>query len=53
MSLILLLARLLLAGVFLVAGFAKLADRAGSQQALLDFGVPVLLATPFGVLRTP
>src|SRR5437016_3876416 len=50
MSLILLLTRLLLAGVFLVAGFAKLADRAGSRQALLDFGVPSLLVTLLGVL---
>src|SRR5437763_13502559 len=50
MSLVLLLARLLLAAVFLVAGVAKLADLAGSQQALRDFGVPAKLSTPFGVL---
>src|SRR2546421_6349865 len=50
MSLALLIARLLLAAVFLVAGLAKLADLAGSQQALRDFGVPAKLSTPFGVL---
>lgn len=50
MNLILLLARLLLAAVFLVAGLAKLADLAGSQQALRDFGVPLQLARPFGLL---
>jgi peroxiredoxin len=50
MSLVLLLIRLLLAVVFAVAGLAKLADRAGSRQALVDFGVPALLAPPFGVL---
>jgi peroxiredoxin len=44
------LARVLLAAVFLVAGLAKLADRAGSRQALLDFGLPAKLAEPGGVL---
>src|SRR5207248_8357362 len=50
MPLLLLCVRLLLALVFLVAGLAKLADVAGSQQALRDFGVPAKLATPLGVL---
>src|SRR5947209_4583486 len=50
MSVVMLLARLLLAAVFLVAGLAKLADRAGSRQALRDFGVPARLANAFGVL---
>jgi peroxiredoxin len=50
MSLALLIARLLLAAVFLVAGIAKLADLAGSRQALRDFGVPARLADPFGVV---
>ncbi|MFL5700974.1 MAG: MauE/DoxX family redox-associated membrane protein [Ktedonobacteraceae bacterium] len=50
MAFALLTARLLLAAVFLVAGLAKLADLAGSQQALRDFGVPARLANPFGVL---
>jgi len=46
----LLIARLLLAAVFVVAGLAKLADLAGSRQALRDFGVPAVLATPLGIL---
>ena len=50
MALVLLIVRLLLAVVFLVAGLAKLADLAGSRQALRDFGVPAVLADPFGVL---
>jgi peroxiredoxin/uncharacterized membrane protein YphA (DoxX/SURF4 family) len=50
MDVALLLARLLLASVFMVAGAAKLADREGSRRALADFGVPTPLATPLGVL---
>ena len=50
MSLALLLSRLLLAGVLIVAGIAKLADLHGSRQAMGDFGVPSLLATPLGTL---
>jgi peroxiredoxin/uncharacterized membrane protein YphA (DoxX/SURF4 family) len=50
MTLLLLLARLLLCIVFLIAGLAKLADLAGSQQSLRDFGVPAPLATPLGIL---
>lgn len=46
----LLVARLLLALIFVVAGLAKLADRAGSRQAVSDFGLPVALAAPLGVL---
>jgi peroxiredoxin/uncharacterized membrane protein YphA (DoxX/SURF4 family) len=46
----LLVARLLLASVFAVAGASKLADRKGSRQALLDFGVPAPLASPLGTL---
>jgi thiol-disulfide isomerase/thioredoxin/uncharacterized membrane protein YphA (DoxX/SURF4 family) len=42
--------RLFLSGVFLVAGTAKLFDRAGSRQALLDFGAPPWLASPLGAL---
>jgi uncharacterized membrane protein YphA (DoxX/SURF4 family) len=41
-----LIASLALAGVFLVAGLSKLADRQGSRQVLMDFGVPV----PRGIL---
>src|SRR5437016_4420862 len=50
MDILLLVAHMMLAGVLGVAGIAKLADRAGSRQALIDFGVPALLATPLGVL---
>ncbi len=41
---------MLLALVFLVAGVSKLADRAGSRQAIVDFGLPSPLATPLGIL---
>ncbi len=50
MDIILLAARLLIAAVFMVAGFAKLADRKGSQQTLIDFGVPERSAKSFGVI---
>jgi uncharacterized membrane protein YphA (DoxX/SURF4 family) len=50
MGIVLLVARLLLALVFLVAGVAKLADRTGSRQGLVDFGVPRALASPLGIL---
>jgi peroxiredoxin len=50
MNVILLGARLLLAGVLSVAGVAKLADRAGSRQALQDFGIPARLAPALGLL---
>ncbi len=50
MDVALLVARLLLAAVFAVAGVAKLADFRGSRQAMRDFGVPARLAGPFGVL---
>jgi methylamine dehydrogenase accessory protein MauD len=43
-------ARLLLAIVFAVAGVAKLADWAGTRQAVVDFGVPAALAAPLGIL---
>ena len=46
----LLVARLVLAGVFALAALAKLADRAGSRRALIDFGVPAALAPPVAVL---
>src|SRR3712207_7952948 len=50
MYIALFVARVLLAGVFFVAGLSKLADRAGSRQAIIDFGLPALLATPLGIL---
>ena len=36
--------------LFVVAGISKLADRRGSRQAIIDFGVPTALAAPLGVL---
>jgi methylamine dehydrogenase accessory protein MauD len=45
-----LFARVLLAVVFVAAGVAKLADREGSRRAIADFGVPVALAAPLGIL---
>ncbi len=49
MDALLLIARLVLAGVFLVSGFAKLLDLPGSQQAMRSFGVPEGLAKPAGI----
>jgi methylamine dehydrogenase accessory protein MauD len=46
----LLVARLLLALIFAVAGVAKLADREGSRQTVTDFGTPSALAAPLGLL---
>jgi peroxiredoxin/uncharacterized membrane protein YphA (DoxX/SURF4 family) len=46
----LLIARLLLATVFVVSGFAKLSDSEGSRKTMVDFGVPALLASPLGIL---
>lgn len=45
----LLLARLVLAAVFAVAGVAKLLDLEGSRRALTGFGVPEKLAKPGGL----
>src|SRR5215217_4685596 len=50
MDITMLLARLLLALVFATAGVAKLSDREGSRQAIVDFGVPSVLAAPLGLL---
>jgi peroxiredoxin/uncharacterized membrane protein YphA (DoxX/SURF4 family) len=50
MDLAFLLARLLLAGVFGMAGLAKLADPRGSRQTMIGFGVPAGLAASFGIL---
>lgn len=46
MDILVLIARLLLAATFAVAGIAKLADPAGSRQSMIDFGVPEFLARP-------
>ena len=53
MSNALLIARLLLAIVFVVAGITKLTDRAGLRQAIIDFGVPATLATSLGFILPP
>jgi peroxiredoxin len=50
MSTLLFIAQLLLTAVFLIAGLAKLVDRVGSHQVLVDFGVPSALARPLGLL---
>ncbi len=50
MEIAVLVGRLLLGGVFAVAGLAKLADRAGTRQAVSDFGAPRFLAAPLAIL---
>ncbi|MFL5990399.1 MAG: MauE/DoxX family redox-associated membrane protein [Rubrobacteraceae bacterium] len=50
MDIVILFARLLLVGVFVVAGIAKLSDREGSRKAVAGFGVPPYLAAPIGIL---
>ncbi len=50
MDVSLLLARLLLAAVFLTAAAAKLRDPAGSRKAVGDFGMPAALASPFAFM---
>ena len=50
METFLLIARLILSTVFSVAGVAKLADRAGSEKAVIAFGLPESLAKPLAVL---
>ena len=47
---ILLVARLILAAIFAVAGIAKFYDLEGSKKAVKDFGVPEILAKPFSIL---
>ncbi len=49
MDVVLLLARLVLAAVFFVAGFAKLVDLPGSRQAMRGFGLPEKVAGPTGL----
>lgn len=49
MGVALLLARILLATLFAGAGLAKLADRAGTRKAAVDFGAPDRLAGPLAV----
>lgn len=50
MTTLVLLGRLVLAAVFAAAGLAKLADRRGSEQAVVDFGVPFRFAPALGLL---
>jgi uncharacterized membrane protein YphA (DoxX/SURF4 family) len=45
-----LIARLLLAATFAVAGLAKLRNLAGSRAAMAGFGVPERLAAPIGTV---
>src|SRR3954453_20960534 len=42
--------RFLVVIVFAIAGLAKLADRAGSRRALIEFGLPEALAVPLGFI---
>ena len=46
----LLIARLVLAALFTLAGVAKLSDLKGSRQAIIDFGVPSAIAPPLGLV---
>jgi thiol-disulfide isomerase/thioredoxin len=49
MELLLALARLVLAGVFVVSGVGKLLDLKGSENAMRGFGLPERLAKPAGI----
>jgi thiol-disulfide isomerase/thioredoxin len=46
MQILIIASRLILFGVFIVAGLAKLMDRQQGRQAFLNFGVPAVLAGP-------
>jgi peroxiredoxin/uncharacterized membrane protein YphA (DoxX/SURF4 family) len=46
----LLIARLVLAAVFTLAGVAKLSDLKGSRKAMIEFGLPAVLASPLALL---
>jgi uncharacterized membrane protein YphA (DoxX/SURF4 family) len=48
----LLIARLVLAAVFTLAGVAKLLGLEGSRKAVIEFGLPAVLASPPGTLAT-
>lgn len=49
MEIVFLLVRILLAGIFALAGVAKFIDLKGSEKAFQDFGVPKALALPGAV----
>jgi thiol-disulfide isomerase/thioredoxin/uncharacterized membrane protein YphA (DoxX/SURF4 family) len=46
----LLMARLVLAAIFILAGVAKLSDIKGSKQTIIEFGLPAVLASPLALL---
>lgn len=50
MATVVVIARVVLAVVFVTAGVGKLMDLAGSRQAMRDFGVPARLADAFGAV---
>jgi peroxiredoxin len=50
MEVVLLLIRIILFGIFALAGIGKLLDLPGSEKAVKDFGVPEDLAKPFSIL---
>lgn len=52
MNILILICRLLLAGVFLIAGLAKLSDKKGTFSLLQNFGLPYKLI-PFFALLLP
>jgi len=49
MDTLLLVARLVLAATFLLAGVTKLIDLAGSKKAMRDFGLPISIADVAGI----
>jgi peroxiredoxin/uncharacterized membrane protein YphA (DoxX/SURF4 family) len=46
----LLIARLVLGALFILAGVAKLSDLQGSRKAIIEFGLPAVLASPLALL---
>jgi peroxiredoxin/uncharacterized membrane protein YphA (DoxX/SURF4 family) len=46
----LLIARLVLAALFILAALAKLSDLKGSRKAIIEFGLPAVLASPLALL---
>ncbi len=53
MEIVALIARLVLAGTFVVSAAAKLRDHAGARQAVADFGMPAALVGPTAALLAP
>lgn len=50
METFLLVVRIVLVGIFALAGIGKLLDLEGAKRAVRDFGVPEILARPFAIL---